>query len=259
MSTPLRSEAGAFLAGIIAVLHAPRATFEALALTPRVFGVVTLTFLVTAGCTAIVLETDVGQLALLDHWERWAFVLGHTVDDAQYLAMEEASRHGAVYAALTAAVSGPLLTLGVSGLIFAVFRGSQVAARPTQPAQVGSVGLGDRPRTVTYKQVLAIVGYAGVILAVRQVIGAPLTYTRETLAGPMTMRAFFTMLNDASVEARFLLAIDVFVVWWVVLLAIGVSVLYARPAWRLACAFLGVYVTLSAVVAIIVATLGGTV
>lgn len=248
MSTPLRSKAGSLLARIVAILHSPRSTFEALALAPRVFGVVTLTFLVTAGCTAIVLETDVGQLALLDQWERTAFRLGQTVDDVQYRAMEDASRHGAAYAVLIAAVSGPVLTVGLSGLFFAVFRVSRVAARP----------FADRAGTVTYWHVLAIVGHAGVILALRQVIAAPLTYTRETLAGPMTMRVFFAMFDDASLAARFFAAIDLFVVWWIILLAVGMSVLYARPAGRLACVFVGAYVTLSTVVTIVMAAVGGT-
>lgn len=258
MPTPLRSEAGALLARVIAILHSPWTTFEALALAPRVFGVVALTFLVTAGSTAIVLETDVGQLALLDQWERTAFSLGRTVDDARYRAMEDASRHGAAYAVLIAAVSGPVLTVGVSGLLFAVFRVSRAAARPAQPVLAGRPALADRPGTVTYRQVLAIVGHAGVILALRQVIAAPLTYTRETLAGPMTMRVFFPMFDDTSLAARFFAAIDLFVVWWIILLAVGMSVLYARPAGRLACVFVGAYVTLSTVVTIVMAAVGGT-
>lgn len=263
MPTPPRSERerreGALLiARVITILYSPRTTFEALALAPRVLGVVTLSFLVTTGCAAIVLETDVGQLALLDRWDRTASTLGRTVDDVQYRAMEDASRHGAAYAALMAAVTGPVLTVGLSGLLFAVFRAGRVAARPDQPALGGRSAFADRPNTVTYKHMLAVVGHAGVILALRQVIGAPLTYMRETLAGPMTMRVFFTMLDEASFAARFLSTIDLFVVWWIIVLAIGMSVLYRRPALRLACLFVGAYVTLSAVVAIVVAAVGGT-
>ena len=233
------SEDGALLARALAILHSPRTTFEALALAPRALGVIILTFLVTAGCTAIVLETDVGQLALLDHWERMAFTLGQAVDDAQYRAMEDASRHGAAYAALIALVSGPVLTVGLSGLFFALLRA---------PAS----------NNVTYRQVLAIAGHAGVILALRQVVAAPLTYARETLTRPMTIRPFFTMLDEASPAARFFETIDLFVIWWIVVLAVGMSVLYGRPARRLACVLVGAYVTLSGVVTIVMAVVGGT-
>lgn len=239
MPAPVRTQAGTLLARVLAILHSPRTTFEALALAPRALGVITLTFLVTAGCTAIVLETDVGQLALLDHWERMAFMLGQTVDDVRYRAMEDASRHGTAYAALIALVSGPVLTVGLSGLCFALLR-----APASSP--------------VTYRQVLAIAGHAGVILALRQVIAAPLTYARETLASPMTIRLFFTMRDEASLAARFFETIDFFVIWWIVVLAVGMSVLYRRPARRLAYVLVGAYVTLSSVVTIVMAIVGGT-
>ncbi len=258
MPTPLRSQAGSLLARVLAILHSPRTTFEALALAPRVLGVVTLTFLVTTGCMAIVLETDVGQLALLDQWERTASTLGQTVDDVQYRAMQDGSRHGAAYAALIGVVSGPVLTIGLSGLLFAVFRASRVAPRPDRPVLAGRSAFADRQSPVTYRQVLAIVGHAGVLLALRQVVAAPLTYARETLAGPLTMRMFFTMLDEASFAARFFEAIDLFVIWWIIVLAVGMSVLYGRPTQRLACEFVGAYVTLSAVVTIVTALVGGT-
>ena len=243
-----RREGAPLFARVIATLHSPRTTFQALALAPRVFGVVTLSFLVTTGCAAIVLETDVGQLALLDQWERTASTLGRTVDDVQYRAMENASRYGAAYAALMATVTGPVLTVGLSGLLFAVFRTARVATRFEQQGLAVRPTFANRPDTVSYRHVLAIVGHAGVVLVLRQVISAPFTYMRETLAGPITMRVFFTMLDEALFAARFLSTIDLFVLWWIVLLAVGMSVLYARPAWQLACVFVSVYVTLSAIV-----------
>jgi hypothetical protein len=54
------------------ILTAPRATFEAIARAPQWLDILALTFLVAAGSAAIVLSTDVGQLALLDQWERTA-------------------------------------------------------------------------------------------------------------------------------------------------------------------------------------------
>lgn len=225
-------------ARVSAVLHAPRSTFEALSQAPRALGVVTLTLFVTLGCSAIVLETNVGQLALLDRWERTAAALGQTVDDRQYRAMAEASQHGVLYATVTALVTGPLLTVGLSALVLAVFR-----APPSG--------------TVTYRQVLAVVGHAGVVLTLRQVVGAPLTYIRETLSSPMTLGAAFPMLDDSSPMARVLAAVDLFVIWWIIVLAIGVSVLYRRPARRVAYALVGAYVTLAITMGIITATVGG--
>ena len=166
-------------------------------------------------------------------------MLGQTVDDRQYQAMVKASRHGVAYAAVVAALTGPLLAASLSVLLFAAFRAPAVSA-------------------VTYLQVLAVVGHAGVVLALRQLVGAPLTYVRETLSSPLTMGVFFPMLDTASPAAQFFAAIDVFVIWWIVVLAIGISVLYRRPAGRVAYVFVSAYVTLSAAMAMMAAALGGT-
>lgn len=236
MATPLYSPAESLLARVLGIVHSPRATFEVVSRAPRWLGIAISTFLFTAGCTTILLETDVGQLALLDQWERTASAFGQSIDDRQYAAMEEVSRNGAAYAALSSLVSGPVLTVALSALFFAAF------------------GTG----RATYRQVLAIVAHAGVILALRQAIAAPVTYARETLASPMTLSMFFGMLEEGSLPARLFGLIDLFVIWWIVVLAIGLSVLYQRPARRLAVAFVGAYVTLAVVLAVVMAMTGGT-
>ena len=258
MPGPLSSDAGSLFARVLGIIHSPRATFEAVARAPRWFGVVTFTFLVTTACTAMLLETDVGQLALLDQWERRASAFGQTIDDMQYAALEEASQHGAAYAALISLVSGPLLAVGLSGLFFAVFRASRVAERPDQPVLAGRSANADRPGDVTYRQVLAGVAHAGVILTLRQVTAAPVAYARETLASSLTIGMFFRMLNETSLPARFLGSIDLFVIWWIMALAIGMSVLYQRSARRLAVVFVGAYLTLAVVLAVAMAVTGGT-
>jgi len=255
---PLDSQGGSLFARVLGIIHSPRATFEAVARAPRWFGVVTVSLLVTTGCTATLLETEVGQLALLDQWERTASAFGQNVDDSQYAALEDASQNGAAYAAVSSLVSGPVLTVGLSGLFFAVFRASRVAERPDQPVLARRSAFADRPGAVTYRQVLAGVAHAGVILALRQVIATPVMYARETLASPMTMSMFFGMLDEASLPARFFGIIDLFVIWWIMVLAIGMSVLYQRPARRLAVVFVGAYLTLAVVLAVVMAVTGGT-
>ena len=233
----------AILSGVggraLGIIASPRATFEAVAQTPRWLGVLVLTFLVAAGSSAIVLETDVGQVALLDQWERTASAFGRTVDEAEYAAMADASRNGAAYAAVSACMSGPLLALALSGVLFVVFRDAAAGG-------------------VTFTQVLAVVAHAGVILALRQLIAAPIAYASETLASPVTMGLFFPVLDEASPFARFFGIIDLFVVWWALVLAIGMSVLYRRPARRLAGVFVGAYVTLAVVLTAVMAATGGT-
>ena len=53
--------------------------------------------------------------------------------------------------------------------------------------------------------------------------------------------------------------IDLFLIWWVIVLAIGVSVLYRRPTRPIALGFLCVYVVIALVWSGGMALLGGTV
>ena len=221
------------------VLRSPRATLEAVAAKPRWKGVLAFTFIVSAVSSALLLGTEVGQLALLDQWERTAIAFGQPVNDAQYAAMVEASRNGGIaYAVASSLASGPLVACVLAAVLFAVFRR-------------GSAG-------VSYQQVLAVVAHAGVILAVRQVIAAPVNYARETLASPTTATLFVTMLDEASPVARFFGVIDLFVLWWIGVLAVGMSVLFRRPARPLAIIFVGAYITLALILAIVMAVTGGT-
>jgi hypothetical protein len=74
----------------------------------------------------------------------------------------------------------------------------------------------------------------------------------------MTMSMFFGMLDEASFLARFFGIIDLFILWWIFALAIGMSVLYQRPAPRLAVVFVGTYLALAVALAIVMAVTGGS-
>ena len=226
-------------ARVAGVVHAPRATLTRVIQSPRWVAVLTLTTSVTFISSAVLLETETGRLALVDQWERTAIAFGQPVDDAGYATFARASEQGAAYAALTALASGPLLVFGISLLLFAVFNGMLHGA-----AQL--------------RQVVAITAYAGVILALRQVIAAPLDYARETLASPATANLLFATLDEASPPARFLGVIDLFVVWWLSVLAIGMAVLYRRRARSLMLGFIGVYLAVAALLALVMAIAGGT-
>jgi hypothetical protein len=195
--------------------------------------------LATAASQAVFLATGVGQVALVDQWERTALAFGQDVDDARYAEFQALSRNGPLYGVATALVGGPVLTVAMAALIFGVFRGKG-------------------GRTVSYSQVLAVMAQASVILAIRQIVAAPVSFARETTASATSLGVWFPALDQASPLARFVGAVDVFVIWWVVLVALGVAVLYERQARRLAAAFLGVYAGVALLLAATMTALGGT-
>ena len=119
------SGVGGRIFGIIAY---PRTTFEAIMRSPRWIGTLAITFLATAAASAIVLNTETGQLALLDQWERQAAAFGRPLTDAEYGALADASHHGTGYAALMALAIGPVLVTALSALFFVAFRAASVSS-----------------------------------------------------------------------------------------------------------------------------------
>jgi hypothetical protein len=224
-------------ARIRGVLRHPRATFEALAAAPRSADVLAITCAAAWVAMTCVLETETGELALLDQLERTVSAFGEPIDEAQYAALQDMSGYGAAYALVTSLASVPLLAVGLSAAVFAWGQ--------------------TRDLTPTYRQVLAVASHASVILALRQVIAAPLTYMRETMASPLTLNMILALSDEGSPLASFAAMIDVFVIWWIAVLAIGMSVLYRRSVARLATAFAGAYLLLAALVALMVAIAGG--
>lgn len=233
----LRSSTDGFLSRLIGVVRRPRITFQAVAASPRWVGLLALLTVATAGSQAMLLATGVGQQALVDQWESTALAFGQDVDDARYEQFQALSRNGAAYGVATALVSGPVLTLVVATVVFLSFR------------RVGNVA---------FAQVLSVIAHASVILALRQVIAAPVNYARETTASATSLGVWFPTLDEASPVSRFVGALDVFVLWWVVVLALGVAVLYRRKARTLAATFVGVYVGVALLLAVAMASLGGT-
>jgi hypothetical protein len=195
-----------------------------------------VTTLMSAAAGVALMATPVGRQALVDQWERTAVAFGQELDDAGYARLEAISNQAAIaYALAGALISGPVLTIAVAALL---------------------KGLGKRG--VPFRQTMAVATYAGVILAVRQLVAAPIGYVRESTASATSLGSWFSMLDEASPVARFLGALDMFVVWWAVVLAIGVSVLYHRRARTIAAMFVGVYAALALLLAIAMAVTGGS-
>jgi hypothetical protein len=235
------------IARVYGVIRRPRATFSRIAAAPAWAPVLLLTTLLSFVSSVAFLTTDIGRQALVDQWERTATAFGQRIDDAQYAAMEARVANGMLgieYAAVTALASGPVLAFGLSAALFGVLGRKN-----------GKTNAGGR---ASYTQVLSIVCFAGVILALRQVIAAPVDYLRETIASPTSLVQFFTMLDEASAMARFLGVVDLFVVWWIMVLAIGISVLYHRRTRSLAFAFTSAYVVIALLAALVMAMRGGT-
>lgn len=236
--TPPSPDKQTLLARITGVVFRPRSTFAAVVMRPRAAGLLIILTAVSCAATGGLLATDVGQVALVDQWERTALAFGRPVDDARYAEMQNLSRYGVPYAAAMAAVRIPVAATAIASVLYGAFAA--------------------RGRRATFSQALAVTAHASVILALRDVVAAPLNYARESLAGPITLNQLFGLFDEASPLARFFALIDLFMLWWIVVLAIGVAALYRTRVRLAVTTLLGAYVGIAVVLAGTMAVLGGT-
>lgn len=210
------------VARFVGVLTSPRETFADVVVNPRWLGMMALVLIVTVICTGGFFATQVGQTAWLDNMAERAQQSGQEIPEAQWAGMEKMAPYmGAIYAG-SALIFAPLMWLVVTGLLFAVFN-----------AALG----GDS----TFKQLFAVFVHSTTVTVVQQVFVTPLNFMRQSMSSATNLSVFLPMLDESSFLAKFMGTIDLFMVWWVFILAIGLSVLYRRKTSSIAIGLFVVY------------------
>jgi len=191
--------------------------------------------LAVAVCGGLLLSTQVGQQALVDERVRVTEAIGNRVDDAEYARLE-AAPPVSVY--LTS--GGRLLLMPPVTVLVAV--GLMALARLDRAA-------------LPFMTALAIVVHATVVLALQQVVATPLHYLSESLTSPTNVAAMLRVFDEGSWGARLFGTIDIFGLWWIALLGIGLAAVTGKSArryiWRLAAVYLGVAAIVAATFAIL--------
>jgi hypothetical protein len=193
----------------IGVLVSPRATYADIAARPRPFGAVVVVVLIIAAATFVFLSTPVGQRALLDQQLTVMESFGFNPTPEMVENMERSLGRAPYFSTVGQVVLIPLIMVVIAGILLAIFN-----------AILG----GD----ATFKQVFAVVAYSSFISVLAALFSFPLQYARETMSSPASLAVFFPMLDDTSFLGRLLGSIDLFRIWWIISLAIGLGVLYKR-------------------------------
>jgi hypothetical protein len=223
---------------IAGVLVHPRSTMAALVAAPSwltAWAFVLSVWLAPAGW---LLSTNVGRQALVDERVRQIELLGGYIDDAAYAELRQ---------------SPPLAAYFTSG-------GRLLLAPPVTVAVAAGIALLarlDGTRLVA-GAALAVSVHAAVVLALQQLVAVPLHYLRESLSSPTNLAVFLPGLEDGTVGARVASAVDVFGLWWIWLLAIGVAAATGRPARRYLARLLIIYLGVAAGVAAVIVLAGGS-
>ena len=225
-------------ARLVGVIFSPHETFTRIVARPRWIGAVVTVALVVTAITILFFRTEVGQTALLDQQVRQMENFGMQISAEQYDQMEQGIGFSANLTGLAPLVSIPIFTLVISGILYAVFN-----------ALLGG--------SATFRQVAAVVAHGGAISIVQHLFVTPLNYARGSLAGATNLGVFVPFLDEGNFIARFLGAIDLFIVWSLVVTAIGLGVLYHRRATSIFWSFMGIYVVIALVIALVMRASGG--
>jgi len=221
---------------VIGVLWRPRQTMAEVVARPALVWAWMVLLGVVALCAFALLSTVVGQQALVDERVRIIEALGGRVDDALYAGLQ-ANPPWLVY--LTS--GGRLLLTPPFTLL--------VAAGLMSLAALDGV-------KVRYGVALAVTVHASLVLALHQIVITPLHFVRESLGSPTTIAGVLPMLEEGSMPARWLGSIDLFGLWWMWLLAVGLAAATGRPVSRYLARLLAAYVGVAAIVAAVFAVLG---
>jgi len=225
MSEPViqRPPAPSLASRVIGVITSPRETFEKIVAAPRVGGALALVALTGALTMGGFLSTEVGRQAWLDQSveqvEAWS---GQPMSDQQYAQQQKLAPYAGYMAGAQMIISIPLMALIIGGVVYAIFN-----------AVMGGAA--------TFKQVLAVVAHSQIISALAFLVSVPINFIKGSMSGATNLGVLLPMLDESSFAARLLGMVDLFALWWVMVLSIGLAVLYKRKTGSVAMVLFGIY------------------
>jgi hypothetical protein len=220
------------------MVRSPRATLSSAVKSPRSLDMAVLVVVMSAACSAGFLMTRVGRLAALDQQVRQLESFGISVTDGTYEQLRDAVPYQPLVSAAFIIIGWPILWLVMARVVHWFGRRAGHSE-------------------VAFAQVLTVLVHASAIFAVRALVAAPVNYARESLGGSTSLGMVMPAFGESTFPARLLGAVDIFVLWWVVLVALGLSILYQRRTLPIARWLFGAYAGGAAALALTQALRGG--
>jgi Yip1 domain len=225
-------------ARFIGIITAPRETFTSVVAHPRWLGMMVLITVMVAFFSALPMTTEAGKEATLDQQVKGMESFGMTVSDQQYENMRRGLRFAPYTTAAFIVVFSPIITLIFAGILFGIF----------------SAAMGGE---ASFKQVFTVLVHAGVISTLQTVFTGPLNYFRGAVTSATNLAVLLPMIDPKSFLGRVLAMTDLFFIWYFLVLAIGLGVLYRRRTQPIAMTLYGIYAVIVIVAAAVMSRLGG--
>ncbi len=221
---------------VMGVLLRPRATMDEVVRDPSLLTTWVIVLLAVAVCGGLLLSTDVGRQALVDERVRVTEALGRRVTDVEYARLQADPPVSMYLTSGGRLLLTPPVTIAVAFGLWALARLD-----------------GARTSLVT---ALAIAVHGTVVLALQQIIATPVHYVSESLTSATNLAGLLGVFDEGTWPARLFGTIDVFGLWWMWLLSLGLAAAAGRQARRYLWRLLGVYVGVAALVATVFAVMG---
>lgn len=222
----------------IGMITSPKETYLSVIPAPKWLGMLALTTVIVALFTAMPMTTEAGRQAAIDQQVQQRQSFGLTVSDEMYAQMEKMSTIMPYITAGSVLVFSPIMALVIAGILFAIF----------------NAALGGE---ASFKQVLAVLVHAGAVSALSTVFSGIVNYFRGGVGSVANLGALLPMLPEHSFAANLLGTIDVFLVWYLVVLAMGLGLLYKRRTQPVAISLFAVYAVIAVAIAVFKSRAGG--
>jgi hypothetical protein len=220
------------LARFIGVITAPRETFQSIVATPKLFGMLALTTVLAAFFTALPMTTDAGKQAAIDNNIQQIQSFGVQVNDQMVEQMQKGAGRMPYTTGISVLVVAPIIAVILSGILFAIF----------------NAALGGE---ASFKQVMTVYVHAGAVSTLSAVLSGAVNYFSGRVGSVTNLGALMPMLPEKSFGAHLLGTVDIFLVWYIIVLAIGLGVLYKRRTQPIAISLLSVYGVIAFVIALL--------
>ena len=226
----------------IGIIFSPRPTYESVAAAPKWVGMLVVTTLIAAIFNVLPLTTEDGRQAAVEKQigatKSVLQAFGRTMTPEVEAQIEASVARLPYRTGISIIVFSPIVTAVIAGICFVIFK----------------VALGGESR---FKQVFAVVVHAGVISALSALFSGIVNYFRGGIGGVTNLSALLPMVSEQSFIGNLLGTIDIFLIWWIIALAVGLAVLYRRRTQPIALSFFGLYALIAIVIAVVKSSMGG--
>jgi hypothetical protein len=224
---------------LIGAVFSPKPTFESASAHPVWVDVLAISIIITAVAWFAFLSTDSGRQAFIDQQFQQQEAWGQAITPEVEQRINASAPVMRWVIPISTLVIGPLFAVVIAGVLYGVF--------------AAILGGG-----ATFKQTLAVIVHAGIVMTVAGLGVLALNFFRGSMSSATNLGVFVQMLPEDSFLVRFLGMIDLVWVWYLIVLAIGLGALYRRKTSTIAFGFFAVYLVVALGIAGARSALGGS-